>query len=468
MKRRIPWFMFLTLIMVSCSQGDVSEQHNITALKPSMHVNVEFVSEPQTNILQYDTAWRWNAPQIAVGDLTGDHYPEISFVAGAWVPSQRAAESEGVYYSHPVTFSWNGQTFELLKADWVGISSYVSQVSVYRSQSIPIALRITDIDQDGANELIVGTGAMEFKGAVYIFQWDGGRFVAEYSDYCLGAVSRIDEVNDGTEVVLSVSGRPTGASPYDREMCPEVIQGTAEPTTGLYSLRATQPNAYESHLLTLNNYLSTALVGNSEYLSSTYFVRVQSPGSNELVDWSTRQVWHYADEQLSAGTLPLEIERPLVQMKTADLDGDQISEIVVLAAKEWRDYVDLADEDLLLWLVFQQENNAYQLVYEGEVDFSSSRYSTKLFAVGDADNDGTDELLASNGELYTWLDDHLELQVNLSEAMGEEFCKGLESIYIGTVHNDGKNRIVFTARDASATEFCPDQSYPRLYVVSLN
>ena len=459
-KRGIGILILLMLFIGACAPG------------PSLHLSVEFVSEPPVEIFyRYITE---GMPGIAVGDLTGDQYPEISVAAGAWVPGEegRSGKPEDYFYSHPIVFSWNGETFEPLEAAWTGISSYVPQVPIHDAQNIPIALLVADVDRDHMNELLVGTGgrpASPNKGALYIFQWDGTGFIAEYSDYCMGIVHRLDLIGDADSVAISTWGRPTGAGFYDHDMCPDVLKDPNEPREGLYVLRATEENHYETHSLAVDD-SSTVLVANSDHFSDTQFVRGQFFDSSDVVDWETTQVLNYEGE-ITTDTLLLEIENLIGKMATADLEGDATPEIIVLAAKEWREDIRLSAEDKAVWLVFQQSSQGYQLIYEGEGDFSpdpSQGSLRKRFVAGDVDDDGADEILAGNGVLYKWVDGRLVPQMDLMEAMGIEFCHGLESMYVGDVHNDGKNRIVFVARDPKDTKYCSNDSPFRVYVVSVS
>jgi len=468
MKRRLI-LLIVVLSIAGCRQTHEINTSEKSLLQTTKLLSVEFVSEPQE-------IWRINAsggrytPQIAVGDLTGDGYPEISLAMGAWVPPNTAAESEGYFYSHPIVFSWNGKNFEQLKAEWLGIQSYAPQISVYRAQGTPVTLIIADIDQDNTSELIVGTisrGAGDFKGAIYIFHWDGQRFQAEYSDYCLGAINRIDTINNEKSVIVSASSRPIGYGAYDRNICPENPKGPDEFTTGLYVLYATQEDEYATRSLELDSNLSTILTINMDDSNATQFIRGSYTSNTNMIDWKNTKVLSYTEE-IWPGTLMLEIENPIMQMTTAVVDGNGTLEIVTLTAGQAQDTTIPAST--LTLLVFQKKQNVYQLIHSADVDFStpSTTYMLKYFAVGDADNDGKDEILASNGELYDWGDGDMVSNINVMKAKNKDFCLGLESIYIGKVYNNEQNRIIFTARDSTKGDtFCPDASSPQMYIVNL-
>jgi hypothetical protein len=434
--------------------------------------SVEFISEPLDQTLGFDP-WGLKKPCIAVGDITGDGQPEVILTRGGWVPSTREGDPEDLFYGHPVTFSWNGKSFERLEADWVGITSYSETSPVYRVQGTPRVLMIADIDDDGMNEVIVGT--MPYRdasqrGAVYVFQWDGTRFVAEFSDYCMGGVQRLDLIDLGDEnlVVISAVMRPVlgFGRQIDANICPQLRKGPEEPDTGLYVLHAIGANGYESQPLSLDHSSLTAFVTTSNHPFGNQLVRTSEwPSSTPvMLDWDSAQTIQY-DGQVSTDDVQIAIDVPVLQIESADIDGDNSDEIVVLAAKGW-DSSGLVSEDELIWQVFQITEDRYNLVYEKLAVFSSDLVHSPsyFFTVGDIDNDGRVEVIDSTGTVHRWITDRLLPQMNLIEAVGESFHYGLENIYIGDIYGDGRNRVIFTGRCFSPGEMrC---NYPRMYVVS--
>jgi|GEM_PF-3020567 len=468
MKETASLLMFLALVLIGCQM--FIPGNNETSALP-LKFTVEFVSEPLEQTTAFEP-WGANKPRIAVGDITGDEQPEVALARGGWVPSSRGNDPEDLFYGHPVIFSWNGETFKQLEADWVGISSYSELRLVYQAQGLTKVLMITDVDHDGMNEIVIGSApyrtAFQVRGAVYVFQWDGTRFVAEFSDYCMGAVERLDLMTpreDGA-IAVSTTMRPVWDLGRDAGMCPEVTKGPDEPNTGLYALRAIGANDYETWPLTLDSDSFTALVAIPERLPGTQFVRL-SLGKSTMLDWTTSRVIRY-DGQVRASDLQIGIERPIMQMEAADLDGDGIDEIIVLAAAKSWDGGGLVEGDEVIWQVFQAIQDRYHLVYEEPAAFSSNLgYIFRFFAVGDVDNDGRTEVISSAGELYKWTNNQLVPQTNLIAAIGEDFYHGLESIYIGDVYGDGQNKVVFTARYFDSVEHRPALS-PRMYVVRIN
>lgn len=432
---------------------------------------VEFVSAPQIGFWGFHSG-DLSGSQIAIGDLTGDNYPEIVLSVVDVIQIDSAEYPEDFFYNHPLVFSWNGETFESLKAEWVGITSYISQVLVSDAQAIPSVLLISDIDADGVNELLVGTasyGSENDKGALYIFQWDGERFVAEYSEYCMGGIAALDYVSAENLVVVSSSHRPTEEQSYDRYICPDVAVGEDEPVAGLYALRGTEINGYITQTLALDNNSSLITIP-SEYLTATQFIRGHFDLSRMQVDWKMTQVWHYAGEMIS-DTLNLPIEDYSFHVDAADLDGDTVMELVVLAIQEFPSddiFADVYEYDLT-WLVFKGRGVDYHLVHKHDMQFLSEpgQLFDASFAVGDVDNDGTDEILGNNGALYKWRNEHLALQMNVMTELGGEFCGDIESAYIGKVHADGQNRIILTARVPQEDGLCSDTVFPQMYVVKV-
>jgi hypothetical protein len=308
------------------------------------------------------------------------------------------------------------------------------------------------------------------RGAVYVFQWDGTRFVAEFSDYCMGGVQRLDLIDLGDEnlVVISAVMRPVlgFGRQIDANICPQLRKGPEEPDTGLYVLHAIGANGYESQPLSLDHSSLTAFVTTSNHPFGNQLVRTSEwPSSTPvMLDWDSAQTIQY-DGQVSTDDVQIAIDVPVLQIESADIDGDNSDEIVVLAAKGW-DSSGLVSEDELIWQVFQITEDRYNLVYEKLAVFSSDLVHSPsyFFTVGDIDNDGRVEVIDSTGTVHRWITDRLLPQMNLIEAVGESFHYGLENIYIGDIYGDGRNRVIFTGRCFSPGEMrC---NYPRMYVVS--
>ncbi len=437
-----------------------------------LEFSVEFVSEPLDQTLGFDP-WGLKKPCIAVGDITGDGLPEVVLARGGWIPSAREGKPEDLFYGHPVTFSWNGKSFERLEADWIGITSYSETSPVYRVQGTPRVLMIADIDDDGMNEVIVGT--MPYRdasqrGAVYVFQWDGAHFVTEFSDYCMGGVQRLDSIDLGNEnlVLISTVMRPVlgFGGQVDANICPQLRKEPEEPDTGLYVLRTISPNEYESQPLSLDHSSLTAFVTTSNHPSGNQLVRTSEWPSSVpvMLDWASVHTIRY-DGQVYTDDIQIEIDVPVLQMEPADLDGDNSDEIVVLAAKGW-DGSGLVSEDELIWQVFQITEDHYDLVYEKSAVFSSNLVHSPFyfFTIGDIDNDGRAEVIDSSGAVHRWIADRLHPQMNLIETVEESFHYGLENVYIGDIYGDGRNRVIFTGRCFSPGEM--QCNYPRMYVVS--
>jgi hypothetical protein len=379
------------------------------------------------------------------------------------VPATRESDPEDFFYGRPVTFSWNGESFEQLDPDWVGITSYSAASPVYRVQGIPRVSIVADLDHDGMNEVVVGT--MPYRdanqrGALYVFQWDGTRFVAEFSDYCMGGVQRLDLVNlEGEDlVVVSAVMRPVLKfdGQVDASICPQLRKTPGEADTGLYLLRAISSNEYETWPLTLDDNRLTPLTIAPTSSSDVLFARTSPLTASVpvMIDWSTVQLVE-PDGQVREEALGIE-NTPFLQMEMADLDGDGNNEIVALTAKGYSG-IGSVNRDDLVWQVYQSTQGKYVLVYEGLPHYSHLYY---FFAAGDIDGDGAAEIIESSGEVYEWVDDRLSSRANLVEDTGKDLYYGLESIYIGDLFGDGQSRIVFTGRYAEGGRFAPTNVLP--------
>jgi hypothetical protein len=339
----------------------------------------------------------------------------------------------------------------------------IDKLLVYLAQGLPGALLITDLDHDEVNEIVVGTEpyrtAFQERGAVYVFQWDGERFVAEFSDYCLGSVYRLDEMaqKDDTIVVASVWQRPVTDWDAYKGLCPQLPKGPDEPTRGLYAIRSNGSGEYQTWPLTLDDGLLTALVIGSGHLPGAQFVRLR-PMSIFMLEWAGAQALRY-DGQVHESYVSLEIQDYILQMEAVDLDNDKIDEIVVLVAKD-------KDKSVMAWQVFQAVEGYFRLIDELPLVYPDPLRS--IFAVGDADNDGLIEIVSDSGGVYKWVNDRLCYQANLLEEIGQDVTYGLESVYIEDVYGSGQNKIVFTRRYSSEGEPCLDCSAPWMYVVGMS
>ena len=299
------------IILASCWEKSIPKDDGISLLSPP-NFSVEFVSKSLDQTLGFDP-WGLKKPCIAVGDITGDGQPEVVLARGGWVPSKREGDPEDFFYSHPVTFSWDGKSFERLEADWVGITSYSEISPIHRLQGMPRVLTITDIDNDGMNEVIVGT--MPYRdasqrGAVYVFQWDGTRFVAEFSDYCIGNVQRLDVVDLGGEnlVVISAAMHPTleFGGQIDKNVCPQLREEPEGSDTGLYTLRSIHTNEYEIQPLILDHSSLTAFITTSNHKFGLVRTSAWPSSVPVMLDLTnTQKIWY--DGQVSIDNIQFEI-----------------------------------------------------------------------------------------------------------------------------------------------------------------
>jgi hypothetical protein len=461
----------ITLLLAVCSGCRRAQEPRAAEISPHfVELHLEFVSDPLDQTLAFEP-WGLDGPSLIVGDVTGDGRPEVLLARSGWVPATCHDEPRGVFYSHPVILSWDGKHFEQMNADWVGITSYSDTTSVCRIQAIPRALAVVDINADGLNEVIVGT--MPYRdasqqGALYVFRWDGNRFVAALSEYCMGGVHRLDPVNlDGSEVVMASTIVHLGFG-FDREAdrCPQLLRTVEKSDTGLHILRMSGPDEYESQMLLVDHSSLTALFTGEVSPQSVGFIRTTMVTSSvpAMLDWSAAQIVSL-EGRLGSHDIGIPMDDvPVIQIELADLDGDGADEIVVLAAKTY-DGSGLVNRDEMIWRIYRMTGHGYKLQYEEPALFSSDDAIRPyyFFAVGDLGHDGRDEIVDSAGTIYSWTAGYLKPEQNVIGFVGSGFYYGLEDIYIGDDFIDGQSRIIFTGR-------CSDQEnarcgFPRIFIV---
>ena len=424
-------------------------------------VTVEFVSQTLSNL--DNGIWDDFGPHIAVGDVTGDSQPEIILA----LQGEDYTKTEGVFWRHPVIFSRHGLTFEKLAVSWLGIAPPAPKLSTADRQGLSISVAILDINQDGLNEVVVGTtpyrNGSEY-GAVYIFQWTGTNFMAVYSDYCLGSVYRLDLLGDD-QIALSTFDRPIGDQAAYEKVCPEIPKTTDKRNNGLYSLGLVEPNQYETQVLVLDRGWITTLAMNTRAPATSHFVRFDLHSTTPRGDWATAQLVGLDGPIVNKENILPQIKSFAEYMEAADLDGDEIDEIINLTSR------DTQFGDVFTWQVFKMIAGSYQLLFES-AESEPLKKGIDRFVTGDVDNDGLTEIIDNRGSVYKWNSNQLCYQGNLIEAIEQDLEYGLEGMYIGDVYGNGENKIIFTGRyshDAPEAKTCLNEyaCTPQMYIVSL-
>ena len=403
-------------------------------------------------------AYPTSGPEIAVGDVTDDGNPEILLA----LEGGERVDQEGIFWRHPVFLTWNGTEFSKVDAPWMGIPQPAPDLwRPFDRQGLPYAVVVADVDQDGVNEVIVGTNwyrnPLEY-GGFFIFEWDGAGFETEYADYCIGPVTRLDVLGNGAGVALSAWGKPTANEAEFDGVCPEVWQDLSAPRATLFLLTSEGPDQYHVRPVVSDQEELSSLVVNPQDPLSTQFVWFKSDGAWFWQDWATAASYNL-DGQPNQNIIPPQTEYLGKYSVAADLDGDGVDEIVTLAGQN----TELGD--LFVWQIFQMTDSEYRMVFESRGDYVGTLY----FVAGDIDNDGKEDIVDAKGRMYTWNGSQLCDQGNVIRAAGLKLQRGLESIFVGDVYGDGQNRLVFTGRPMEEKDDEGHLTYPMpgMYVIKV-
>lgn len=381
----------------------------------------------------------WGGPLMAIGDVTGDTMVELFVthpVANRWEDEEEVYE--GIYNRHPAVFTLKRNDWDLawnlehIEAAWHGVSGAEN----YYSELWPSSVVIVDVDGDGVREVVVGTSrhrAQPALGALYVFQWNGETFQAEYTDYCMGGVYRIDLLGPNEQghprLLLSTTDRISqwwrrpGGWDLPDEFCPHVPKDPEAPTQGLYTFEWNGSSFQSTEILSDN--MHTLLVGQTPAFSGTQVFRFPiSSGCPGPCVSRDGYVLTIPDLRRIPVEEIVDLEEPIHQLELADLDGDRRPELVSLFYKARQRGAPYYKETNGL-AGYEWDGNHFAPVWQAEAD--PLRRTVDGIVVGDLDEDGWDEIVNVYGVIYRWRGDGLIVDPGLYEgihrvaAMGDRF-----------------------------------------------
>jgi hypothetical protein len=311
-----------------------------------------------------------------------------------------------------------------------------------------LAVKIVDLDRDGLNEIILGTGQEGDSTAIYYtFRLDDQRLDT------LG-VSR---------PYFNKSGYTHNLAPYDIDSdgmlevisayCGygEIIRYDYEAGLGGIRVRKIHQlsgSGEESLIADVDN------DGRVEYITSNGFRKeaakveiFEFDNEGELIVPPRLVIEGYDGKECFYASIIV-----------GDVDNDKMNEMVV----GWKQDQEINEGTLLGYRIGDEAMAIYTFAYEDrDLDLS---YFEKMMVVADADNDGKNELLASTrgdnlseliesehlGHLFMWSVSNnvieRELLVNLHEGMA-----GSSWIDVGDADNDGRNEIILATGKGDRT-----------------
>ena len=403
-------------------------------------------------------------PAIAAGDITGDGQIEILFNLQAGDGEE--AHEDGVFWRHPVTLTWNGTAFEELDAAWTGIPSPSPTLTRVDRQGLPRSLVIADLDRDGVKEIAIGTGSYRNPneyGAIYVFEWNGTGFEAEYANFCIGSVIRMDVLGNGG-VTLSALGYESTGFVLDDGVCPELMQNPDTLFGQLFLLLSDGPDEYHVRPVVSGQDEDSSFAVNPQDPLITQFIWFKYDKGRFWQDWRTATSYKLDGHRVD-NIIPPQTEYLGSSSIAADLDGDGVDEIVSKVG----DYPDGSTRGYGFawgWQVFGMTDGEYRVVSEVN-DYQLGAVS---FVAGDIGNDGKEDIVDGKGRVYTWNGSRLCYRGNVIEAAGLELQYGFQSIFVGDVYGDRQNRLVGLARPGKeqGREDTPEYRPLGMYVVRVD
>lgn len=311
-----------------------------------------------------------------------------------------------------------------------------------------LAVKVVDLDADGSNEIILGTGQEGDSTAIYYtFRMEGSQL----------------ETLSISRPVFNKSGYTHNLAPYDLDGdgMLEVISAYCghgeiiryDYVAGLEAVKARKlhqlsGSGEESLIADVDN------DGQVEYITSNGFRKEDAKveiyefdASGELILPPRLVIEDYDGKRCF-----------YTSIMVGDVDNDGNNEMVV----GWKQDQDINKGTLLGYRIGKDATVIYTFAYEDrDLDMS---YFEKMMVVADADNDGKNELVVSTrgdnlsefidsehlGHVYMWSvnEDGLEkeLLVNLQEGVA-----GSSWIAVGDADNDGKNEIVLATGEGDRT-----------------
>jgi len=311
-----------------------------------------------------------------------------------------------------------------------------------------LAVKVVDLDGNGSNEVILGTGQEGESTAIYY------TFMIEDHRLTTLGVSRPD---------FNKSGYTHNLAPYDLDgdSMLEVISAYCgygeiiryDYDTGLGEIKARKirqlsGSGEESLIADVDN------DGHVEYITSNGFRKEDAKveifefdDQGELIVPPRLVIDGYDGKRCFYASVII-----------GDVDNDSINEIVI----GWKQEQNINQGTILGYKVGDEAEIEYKFAYEDkDLDLS---YFEKMMVVSDADNDGKNELLVSTrgdnlseriesehlGHLFMWSvnsnEIRRELLVNLHEGVA-----GSSWIDVGDADNDGRNEIILATGKGDRT-----------------
>ena len=312
-----------------------------------------------------------------------------------------------------------------------------------------LAVKIVDLDNDGSNEIILGTGQEGAGTAIY--------YTFRIEDFQLDtlSISRPD---------FNKSGYTHNLAPYDIDgdgmlevisaYCGhgEIIRYDYE--VGLKAIRARKihqlsGSGEESLIADVDN------DGFVEYITSNSFRKEDAKveifefdAAGELILPPRLVIDGYDGKRCFYASVII-----------GDVDNDSKNELVI----GWKQDQEINKGTILGYQVGEEAEKKYTFAYEDkDLDLS---YFEKMMVIADADNDGKNELLVSTrgdnlserieskhmGHLFMWSVSNKgiarELLVNLHQGIA-----GSSWIDVGDADNDGKNEIILATGQGDRTQ----------------
>ncbi len=313
-----------------------------------------------------------------------------------------------------------------------------------------LTVKVIDLNADGKNEIILGTG-QETGGTArfYVMQTDGMNITQEIisrpswnSSSYTHNFAYYDLDDDGILEVVSAYCGGGEIIRYDFDQNFTDIKAKK-----LYQLSG---SGEESMIADVDN------DGKVEYITSNSFRKeaakveiFEFDGKGDLITPPRIIIDGYDNKKCFYASLTV-----------GDVDNNGLNELIV----GWKQIQDINKGTVLGYTVEAEAVPGYTFAYEDEnLDLS---YFEKMMAVADADNDGKNELILSTrgdnlseeiasqhlGHVYLYkIDDHGKIHKTLVVDFNEEKAES-SWLEVGDADNDGKNEIVLATGKGDRTK----------------
>ena len=311
-----------------------------------------------------------------------------------------------------------------------------------------LAVKIVDLDRNGSNEIILGTGQEGVGTAIY--------YTFRIEDFQLDTLSI-------SRPAFNMSGYTHNLAPYDidGDGMLEVISaycGHGEIIRYDYEVGLQEVKASKIHQLSGSGEESLIADvdndGHVEYITSNGFRKEDAKveifefdDKGELIRPPRLVIDGYDGKRCFYASVII-----------GDLDNDSKNELVI----GWKKDQNINKGTILVYQVGEEAENKYTFAYEDkDLDLS---YFEKMMVIADADNDGLNELLVSTrgdnlsefiesehlGHLFMWSvnDNEIEreLLVNFHEGVASSSW-----IDVSDADNDGLNEIILATGEGDRT-----------------